>query len=504
MPLRLASSLVGGLLLAAAFEPVGLAVGMPVAFAVLLLAVRGLSARRAWLPGLCFGVAFCFTLLVWMRAVGLDAWLALSTAQALFFAPLGMALARLQRLPGWPAWTALAWVAVEGVRATWPMSGLPWGRLAFATAGTVWERALPWVGMTGVSLLVALAGSVLAWCVVGGVRRPLVAVAAVGALAGATLAPTLASYAVATEGTATVAVVQGDVPGTGTDLVAVHREVTANHVAATEDLAADVAAGEVPRPDFVLWPENSTAVDPFLDAEVAAGVRAAADAVGVPILLGAMVDSPDPTAVLNQGIVLRPGLGGGDRYTKRHPVPFGEYIPWRDTVFDSNFGKLAMVSRDMLSGTGLEPLRIAGLRVADAICFDIAYDDGIVGQVANGGQLLTVQTSNAMFVETHQIEQQFEITRLRAVETGRWVLVASPNGLSGVVAPDGRVVSTAEPRTTEVLVEEVGLSSELTPAVRMGLWPGRVIVLVALLALLTTFVPYRRPSPEHPPQREST
>lgn len=498
MPLRLASSVVGGLLLAGAFEPVGLAVLMPVAVAVLLLTVRDLPARRAWLPGLVFGAAFCGTLMIWLRAVGDDAWLALSVAEALFFAPLGIVLARLQRLPAWPLWTGLAWVAVEGVRATWPMSGLPWGRLAFATAGTPWEGALPWVGMTGVSLLVALAGTCLAWLVAGGARRPLPAAALASALAAVTLVPAVAAYPLDVDGSATVAVVQGNVPGTGTDLVGVHREVTANHVAATRRLADDVSAGRQPRPDFVLWPENSTAVDPFLDPGVSAGIRAASEAIGVPILVGAMVDTPEPAAVLNQGIVVEPGIGGGDRYTKRHPVPFGEYIPWRDTVFDSSFGKLDMVPRDMLSGTGLEPLRVAGIRVADAICFDIAYDDGIVGQVANGGRLLTVQTSNAMFVETHQIDQQFEITRLRAVETGRWVLVASTNGISGVVAPDGRVAATAEPRTTEVLVEEVGLVSSLTPGVRMGLWPGRAITVVALLALLATLVPYRRAAPGRP------
>jgi apolipoprotein N-acyltransferase len=492
VPLRLLVSAVGGLLLAAAFEPIGFAVLLPVGVAVAVLSVRGLPAARAWAPGLVLGGAFSFTLMIWMRAVGTDAWLALSALEAAFFAPLGVVLARLQRLRWWPVWTALAWVLVEGVRSSWPMSGMPWGRLAFATADTVWQPALPWLGASGVSVLVALCGTTLAWLVVGGVRRPRAALAAAGGLAVVTLAPAVVGFDVTEDGTATVAVVQGDVPGTGTDLVDVHRAVTANHVHATEELADQVAAGERPRPDFVLWPENSTAVDPFLDADVAAGVEAASESIGVPILVGAMVDGTDPQTVLNQGIVVRPGVGGGDRYTKRHPVPFGEYIPWRDTIFSSNFGKLDMVPRDMASGTGLEPLRIGGVRVADAICFDIAYDDGVLGQVANGGEMLAVQTSNALFIRTHQIDQQFEITRLRAVETGRWVTVASPNGISGVVAPDGAVVGQAEPRTTTVLVEEVGLSTELTPAVRMGLWPGRVIGVVALLAIAATLVPYRR------------
>ena len=82
-------------------------------------------------------------------------------------------------------------------------------------------------------------------------------------------------------------------------------------------------------------------------------------------------------------------------------------------------------------------MRVAGVLVADAICFDVAYDEGICGQVARGAQLVTVQTSNAMFSRTGQLAQQFEISRLRAQETGRWVVVAAINGISGVVRPDG-------------------------------------------------------------------
>ena len=81
--------------------------------------------------------------------------------------------------------------------------------------------------------------------------------------------------------------------------------------------------------------------------------------------------------------------------------------------------------------------RVGDTLVADAICFDVAYDDGIHEQLGPRARAVTVQTSNAMFVLTSQIDQQFEICRLRALETGRYVLVAATNGVSGVIAPDG-------------------------------------------------------------------
>ena len=490
MLLRTGPAFVSGVLLALAFEPVGIAALLPFAVAGFFLSVRGLPARKAWLPGLAFGIGFTYVLLYWMRAVGTDAWLALSGLEAAFFGVLGAVVAALSGRRLWPLWGAVAWVAMETIRSSWPFGGLPWGRLAFATAGTPWQDALPYVGPTGVGLLLALLGSCLAWVAVSAGRRRLLAGGVTLGVLAVGMLPALAPYSPEITDHRTVAVVQGDVPGDGSDILLDHRQVTRNHVDATVALAADVASGEEPQPDFVLWPENSTAVDPFANEDIDSGIVEAAEAVGVPILVGAMVDAGSEH-VLNQGIVWDPETGAGDRYTKRHPVPFGEYIPWRG-IFRSNFGRLALIPRDMLSGTRVEPLSVTGAAVADAICFDVAYDDGIHAQLHEGAELLVVQTSNAMFIHTGQIDQQFEITRLRAVETGRYVMVAATNGVSGIVAPDGTVLDRADPRTQDVLVERVGLAQDLTPSVRIGPWLGRACVVVTLMLLVLGALPYRR------------
>ncbi len=493
VPLRCLVALVGGLVLAAAFEPIGFAWLMPPAIAALVLSVRGLRARSAWIPSLIFGIAFTYAVMVWMRSVGTDAWIAMCALEAAFFVPLGIGLAWSTRLRAWPVWTALWWVGIETWRSGFPFSGMPFGRLVFATADTPWADALPWIGMTGVSLLVALSGTTLAWVVLHLRDRTRLAVVVAAALAAVTVLPVLVPFTVAESGTTTVAAVQGDVPGTGLDVVAHHREVTANHVRLTEELADAVAAGRLRQPDFVVWPENSTAVDPFTDPGVHAGIIAASDAIGVPVLLGGVSGDPlDETRVLNQGIVYRPGLGSGDRYTKRHPVPYGEYIPFRGSLIPATYGKLTMVPRDMVRGTSLEPIRIGDVRVADAICFDVAYDEGISGQVARGAQLVTVQTSNAMFSRTGQLAQQFEISRLRAQETGRWVVVAAVNGISGVVRPDGEVVASVPAHGQEVLLETVGLSTTITPAVRLGVWPARLVLGFLVLHTALVMITYRR------------
>jgi apolipoprotein N-acyltransferase len=490
--LRILVAFACGVGLSFAFEPLAVPLVIPFAVAGFVLTTRGLRPSRALLVGLAFGVGFQFVLLYWMRAVGTDAWVGLSIWQSLFFAVLGLVANLLQRHRLWPLWLAAAWVTNELWFSGWPFSGMPWGRLAFAVADTPLADALPWIGTVGASLVLALSGTLLAWAVVERGRLRLVALGSLAVLAAAgLLLPLAVTWTPSPEGEATVAVIQGDVPGNGDDILYDFRQVTQNQVDVTTRLAEDVAAGRQPRPDFVLWPENSTAIDPFRDQETNAGILAASNAIGVPILVGAIVDA-GPKHVLNQGIVWDPVTGAGDRYTKHHPVVFGEYIPFRRYLDSLQIGRLTMVGRDMLAGTRLTPLSIAGVEVADSICFDVAYDDAIYGQVSRGAQLLTVQTSNATFIHTDQIDQQFAITRLRAIETGRWLAVASTNGVSGVVAPDGSVVASADPRTKAALVETVGLDTAITPAVRIGPWSGRACIALAMLGLLLALFPYRR------------
>lgn len=471
-------------MLSGAFEPFAQAWLIPGCLAVLVISVRGLSIRRAWLPGLLFGLGFCAAHLVWMRAIGPDAWVSLSVVEGAFFGLLGALLAPLSRLRAWPVWTALAWVAVEQFRGQWPLGGLPWGRLAYASMDTPVAGWAPYVGSTGTSLVWALLGTGLAWALLSVTTSPVRTVSVATVALALVLLPSLAPYTGEGGAEITVAAVQGDVPGDGTDVLLDHRQVTANHVEATIDLAARVADGET-APDLVVWPENSTAVDPFLDGEVNSGISRASVAIDVPILVGAIVQGVEPDQVLNQGIVWEPGTGGGDRYTKRHPVPYGEYIPFREQLpWSANFGRLREIGRDMLAGVRREPLHVGPARVVDSICFDVAYDDGIYDQVRAGGDLLVVQTSNAMFINTAQVEQQFAISRLRAIETGKYVVVAATNGVSGIIDPRGDVVERADVRTRSVVVQELTLSSGTSPGVRVGPVLGWLALLLTALGLI--------------------
>lgn len=492
---RVIAAFVAGVCLSGAFDPLALPYLAPLAVAALVCLARRQTFRSSIFVGFAFGLGFMSMLLFWLHhSIGYEAWITLSFLEALWFLLMGAGINLVCRIKGWPVWVAALWTTVELARQAWPFGGFPWGRLGYVAVDSPWSGLLPYLGVSVTTFVLALIGTVAVWALPVASRRVGPRIVTLVAVVGASVLPAAFPYMLTETGSLTVAVVQGGVPGRGNEVAANHRQVTRNHVRATLRLAQRVSAGEVVRPDLVVWPENSTAVDPFTDAEANAGIRDAVQQIGVPLLVGALVDVPHGDYLLNQGIVWTPDGSAGDRYTKHHPVPFGEYIPFR-SVLGGVSGRLDQVPRDLLAGRGSRPLNINGLKVADAICFDVAYDDVIAPQVRAGARLVVVQTSNATFARTTQLEQQFAITRARALETGRSVVVASINGVSGVISPQGDVMTRAAVGGTDVLVQRVSLRDGVTPAVRWGRGAARDVTGVALIAIALSigrFVKQRR------------
>ena len=452
-----------GLALTAAFDPWGWGEVAPVAVAALIWSqTRAGTLRAAFALGAVGGWSF-FAVHVWwlQESIGTGAWVGITATQGLWSGLAGATTLLVWRWRGAPLLVAACWMTVELARQTFPFGGFPWGRLGVSVLDTPWSGLLPYVGVTGSGFaVVTVAAAVVAAAGRPGPRQLVVALLAVVASSG----PMVLPVEVDVDGSLTVAVVQGDVPGAGDDIGAYGAEVTANHVAATIELGRRIASGRDDPVDLVVWPENSTTKDPFTDVTTRSGIEQAVGAVGAPVLVGGIVDHPDPTRVLNQGILWSPSGPLPQRYTKHHPVPFGEYIPFR-RVLGGLSDRFEEIPRDMVAGRGSTPLDVGGVAVADAICFDVAYQDVIGPQVRAGARLVVVQTSNATFVGTDQVAQQFAITRAQAAQTGRAVAVASTNGLTGLIAPDGSVLARSPLRSTSVLLAELPLSSDMTPAV---------------------------------------
>ena len=479
-----------------AFEPVHWAYLLPVSVAALTLLVRGRRLRSGFLLGFLFGTAFMLVLLPWVRIVAVYAWPGLAVAEGLFYGLAGLvtcAVTRRRVLPGWPVWAACSWVLLEALRSVVPFGGFPWGRLAFATEDTPLAPLFAYVGAPGTSFAVALVGTTLAWAVLRLRHRP---VPAVGSRAGVVVLSCLAAVSPwqatrSDDPRVRVAAVQGNVPGKGLEAFAERRVVLDNHVGATMRLAARITAGEVPRPDIVVWPENSSDIDPYTDLEARTAIGDAAKAVGVPLLMGAVVGDRLHEGWYNRAIVWSADGKPGAYYDKRHPVPFGEYIPLR-SLLEPRIKALRQIPSDMVRGTRPGVLRVGPVRAGVLMCFEVAYDALVHDLVGHGADLIVVPTNNATYTDTGQIEQQFAMSRLRAIETGRYVVVASTNGISGIVAPDGHVVQRAPQKRQAVLEQSVHLIHRRTPADVLGRWPDLLLSGLAVLAALAGSTPLRR------------
>ncbi|SBT89732.1 apolipoprotein N-acyltransferase [Streptomyces sp. DI166] len=458
------------------------------AFAGLGWVLRGRSWKAALGLGYLFGLGFLLPLLVWTGVeVGPGPWLALVVIEAIFVALVGAGVAAVSRLPGWPLWAAALWTAGEAARARAPFNGFPWGKIAFGQADGVF---LPLAAVGGTPVLgfaVVLCGFGLCEVVrlaverrrTRAVQRSAAAVALLSVavpVAGALAARPLVSDK-AENGTVTVAVIQGNVPRAGLDFNAQRRAVLDYHARETERLAAAVDAGKVDRPDFVLWPENSSDIDPFANDDARDVIDRAAKAVGVPISVGGVVQRDGK--LLNEQILWDPAKGPLQTYDKRQIQPFGEYLPLRTVIGAINSEWTSMVRQDFSRGGKPGVFDIEGAKVGLATCYEAAFDWAVRDTVTDGAQMISVPSNNATFGRSEMTYQQLAMSRVRAVEHSRTVTVPVTSGVSAIILPDGSVSRKTGMFVADSLVQKVPLRSSKTPATELGILPEMALVLVA-------------------------
>ncbi|MFK0253833.1 apolipoprotein N-acyltransferase [Streptomyces sp. NPDC090445] len=480
---RAALAAASGVLLYLSFPPRPLWWLAPVALAVLAGCLHGRRARAGFGLGVLHGLGFLLPLLVWTsEGVGPVPWIALATLEALLIGVATLGISLVSRLPAWPLWGAAAWTAGEALRARAPFGGFPWGKLAFGQADGIF---LPIAALGGTPLLsfgIALCGFGLYEALRTALRHPRRGVAALAALAvaapvGTALAARPLVSDAAEDGTATAAVVQGNVPRAGFDFNAQRRAVLDNHAKRTIQLAEDVRAGRAPRPDFVVWPENSSDIDPFTQPDAHRVIDNAVKAIGVPVAIGSVL-APETGPLRNTMILWDPAKGPTHTYDKRKIQPFGERIPMRSVVriFSADVDR---VQRDF--GPGKEPgvFDMAGSGIGMVTCYEAAFDDAVRSTVRAGAQVIAVPSNNATFGRTQMTYQQLAMDRVRAVEHSRTVLVPVTSGVSAVIRPDGKVVQQTEMFTADALVAEIPLRSTETPATRLGPLPEYALLALA-------------------------
>lgn len=442
-----------------------------VGIALVLLSLIGRTARASFLVGLVAGASFYFVHIEWATLfLGPVPWSALSTLEALFFALGAVAIALTYRwVPkAWPTTVgrlgllpvvvAGLWTAREAWASVWPYGGIAWGRVAQSQSDSPFSDLFGWFGMSGVSfVMVWLVAFLIETARADQIARLPRSVVAVGVVAAVAFLP---AWPAIIDGSIRVAAVQGnakagyfDVRERGDNL---QDQLDATLPLLEQDLDVDV----------VVWPEGASDLDPTMSTVATRAFEHVSRQFDAPLVAGAINQRGED--VFNTSFLWKAGEGVVDYYDKKHPIPFGEYVP--DRAFWRQFAPalIDLIGRDYPPGQTDSVFDINGVVAGINICFDISDDQVMTESVAEGAQVIFAQTNNADFGRTDESVQQLAIARIRAIELGRSVVNISTVGTSAIIAPDGTIREQLESHTAASMVDDVPLSSASTPALLFG------------------------------------
>ncbi|PFG28737.1 apolipoprotein N-acyltransferase [Corynebacterium renale] len=470
----------------ASYEPLGwwwaALIGLSLLTAGLIpwTAKTGPSGSQGAFLGWVFGLVTYLLLLPWIgEFVGQLPYVALALACSLYSLLMGCIGALLLRhhwgIIIFPFW----FVATEFFVSSWPFGGFAWVRVAW---GQIEGPLAGFARWGGPALVTFWATAIAVWLVAAILCRPTsrrgFAVATAVFAVIAVIQPLLIIATAADPvGSTKVAAVQGNVPRMGLDFNAQRRAVLANHVRETQKIDTPV--------DIVVWPENSSDVNPYQDKEAADLIRQASAAVNAPILVGTItVDDVGPR---NTMTVINPDYAASsigpfsqmeEFHHKKYLQPFGETMPMRE--FFRLFSSYVDQAGNFQPGEGDGVVRIGGIALGIATCFEVIFDQAYREAVRNGAQLLATPTNNATFGFTDMTYQQLAMSRMRAIELDRAVVVAATSGVSAIVEPDGSVLESTEIFEANNLVAELPLKDSVTPAARFGYWVQLVLVMIGV------------------------
>ena len=485
---RLLVAGLSGLLTYAAIEPRGwwwaAVVGMGLLYVSLMpWGTRHVSARLGALLAVAHSLVLYLLTLPWIgELVGSGPYIALAVWLAVYAILLGFGGAAVARWKYGFIVFPFVYLAVEVLRSSLPFGGFSWVKLAWGQIDGPLAKLAPWGGTSLITVATVLCGCGIAALVIqrGWKAKAVALVTVILPLATATVAGLSINRDDSIVGEAKVAAIQGNVPRMGLDFAGQRQAVLNNHVAETKKLAArdkDI--------DLVIWPENSSDINPFHDGRAAAAISGAVDAIDAPVLVGTA--TRDDVGARNTMQVFAPGHAVGDHHYKKYLQPFGETMPMRD--FFAKFSDYVDLAGDFKPGDGPGVVSMAGVPVGVATCYEVSFDNAFRESVKNGAQLLTTPTNNATFGYSDMTYQQLAMSRLRAMETDRAVVVAATSGVSAIVHPDGRVSQSTEIFTPAALVEQLPLRSGETFSVRFGSplqWLMVIIGTVCALVALRT------------------
>ncbi|MGH8283134.1 MAG: apolipoprotein N-acyltransferase, partial [Gammaproteobacteria bacterium] len=375
------------------------------------------------------------------------------------------------------------WTLLEWLRGWW-MSRFPWLSLGYRQVDSVLKGYAPVLGVYGVGLAVALSAGLLLsvlrmrarW------RARLVSIAVLAAVwvTGGVLA--VVPWTRPSGALIKVSLMQGDIPQSlkwdpQAFLLTLQRyhELTEAHWDSR----------------LIIWPES--AIPDYADdvkQDYLDPLEAEARKHGTDMLIGILTENQATGAAYNSVI----SLGGHDGvYDKRHLVPMAEYFPapvWVTRWLQS----MSLPYSSFTPGATRQPLlRVAGYPVDTSICYEDAFGSEIMRGLPQAAFLVNV-SNDAWFGDSIALPQHFEISRMRALEAGRYLLRGTNTGITAVVNPDGGIVEELDVDTVGVLTAEVPPYEGSTPYVRVGNF-AIVLICIVLILVMGWLGPWRKLKP---------
>jgi apolipoprotein N-acyltransferase len=474
-----------GAILPLAFAPFGIWPLVIASHAGLLLAIRGMHPRRAALTAWVYGLGM-FGFGVWWVQVSIHQfgvpYYAFSVSVTVLFV-MGMAcypalfagllnaLAPRYETSRLILLAPALWVVVEWLRATL-FTGFPWLSLGYSQIDSPLAGFAPLVGVYGCSLVVAaIAAGVVVWGFSAPKSRIAIAV-------GIGLTVFLGDRLTHKEWTRDAGpelqavLVQGAVPQAikwHDDLrqptLELYRSLTEPHWDA----------------DIVIWPETAIPAFPFEVQETIQSLQIRASETNTDLLIGILSGEPWNGRYFNSIIDLGSTPG---RYDKRHLVPFGEFFPFKDLVRSLAL-LLSIPMSDFTPGPKDQAaIEVAGYAAGLSICYEDAFPREIARALPAAAFLVNV-SNDAWFGDTIAPHQHLEIARMRALETGRYLLRGTNTGVTAVIDHRGRILGQSAQFEANSLRTGLVPRTGITPYTRLGDRPLlAVMILIVVLAVI--------------------
>jgi apolipoprotein N-acyltransferase len=368
--------------------------------------------------------------------VGSLPWLALCFMQAVFFIVPAIFFPSKGRYRS--IIFASSYVLVELLLRTIPFTGFGWTRLSYTqTEGPI-------------SSLYSLGGVVLvAWslALLVALRSLLTVLIALTLLSISTFTPEV----VQSNGQIRLALIQGGVSELGFEFNSKPREVFLRHLDETQKLKDKV--------DLIIWPENAVDIDIKTNPDVYQQIVELAKNKNTPLLVGGVTKAG--SNLKNQSMLFTPELS--QVYTKRYLTPFGEYLPIRSIA--SKFSPYADEITDFVAGKSDQIFKIDSKSFQVLICYEV-INDVFRDQIES--DFIIVQTNNATFGDTAQLDQELVIAKVRAMETGRNIAYVSTTGVTSFILPNGQISSELDKFEQATLIEQIKLVTGSTITQRIG------------------------------------